>query len=755
MSSNFYTIQDEDGDFEDWIEIFNTSDSFINLENYTLSDNNQNIDKWTFPPFLLGPNEYLFIFASGKDRLSGTNLHTNFKISSTGETIILANSFGQIIDEYPAIELLVDQSFGRINNGMYPLLLFETPTPGFQNADDYYYPSSIKPIFSHTSGFYNNPFSLELQRENDLFTIRYTFNGKEPTINDLEYTNPLIINDESIPFLSYLPTTSKSAKDWFTWKVPSVNIDMATVLKARYFYNDIPVGNASAATFFIGEKFQNYKLPIFSIIADRDGFYDYERGIYVGGRIGDEEEVDWNWGTGNFHQRGREWERKVNVSFFENKHLVFSQDAGVRIHGGGSRALPIKSLRLYARSAYGTPTFNYPFFPDLDIQNYDRILLRNSGQDFNDTYIKDALTHELIKHLDIEIQHYQPSILFLNGEFWGIHNIRERIDERYLKYRKNASDIDLIENFIYAPIGSKSHYDYFLETLLNHDIKTEEAFNYFSENVDVQNYIDYMIAKIYFGVYDFPGNNLQMWREKKTTSKYRFIFYDNDDAFEDYKFNALKHATYEQGSDWPNPPHSTILFRTILKNGQFKNIFLERFEYHLYHTFNEDRVVNHCVDLKNQISPYIKNHIQRWRYPKDLNHWNSKITEIYEFAAKRPCYLKKQLFDFFDIKDINYLGNIATDCSSNAFSDLLIYPNPVSEIFTIRFVVKESISNPINIDIVSSNGKKVYSREKEVFKGLNFQEIKIDKQLAKGLYFIHISNSRKNTISGKILKMEF
>jgi hypothetical protein len=184
-----------------------------------------------------------------------------------------------------------------------------------------------------------------------------------------------------------------------------------------------------------------YHLPVVSIATDSLHLFDYDTGIFVPGSITimggpeDDKKKDEPHLFGNYVQRGVEWERPASFELFETSgERALAQDIGIRVHGGRSRSLPLKSLRLYARSEYGENRFYYPVFPDLPYREYNRLILRNSGQDFfsRSTMFRDGFMQTLVRDLNLDTQAYRPSVVFINGEYWGIMNIRERYDEDYL-----------------------------------------------------------------------------------------------------------------------------------------------------------------------------------------------------------------------------------------------------------------------------------------------------------------------------------
>lgn len=412
MSSNSTTIQDEDGDFEDWFELYNNGTIPVNLENYAITDDTDNLRKWIFPSITIQPNGFILVFASDKNK-KGSNLHTNFKLKASGEALILSDNQGTVIDNIAPVSLSTDVSYGRNPDASSNLMHLDIATPGWSNN------GSNNLDFSHPGGFYSSAINLEITsgiNQNDI--IYYTKDGSMPDRNSLVYTSPIAIYDRTSEpnVLCMIPTSPD-------FSTPGDLIFKGTVIKAISYNNGLPSSKVYTHSYFIHpESFARYDYPVISIAVDTFHLFNKDTGIYVPGKYFDPKDRGW---TGNYFQRGKDWEREINVEFFEtNGELAFSQKAGLRIHGGGTRSRQQKSLRLYARKDdYGEQYFNHQLFPQKEKNKYKRFVLRSTYGCWSNTVFKDAITSSFAIDVGIEAQYSRPAIVFINGEYWGIHTM--------------------------------------------------------------------------------------------------------------------------------------------------------------------------------------------------------------------------------------------------------------------------------------------------------------------------------------------
>jgi PKD repeat protein len=703
IASNSGTLMDETGSYEDWIEIYNPNSYDINIANYFITDDLNNPTKFKLPSDTvitkISTGGFLIIWASGSPQRGP--LHTNFSLSIQGEQLGLVAPDGvTFIDSLSFGNQLTDVSFGRKTDGGSAWAFFEEPTPEYSNSFSKGYNEILSPpIFSHEAGFYTDSFSLTISHPDPDVIIIYTLDGSEPDTANLNgksyiyknsypvnpgnpfgdtlitsyysyiYTNPVLITDRSgLP--NYLCNFSSTIQTLNY--IPANPIPKATILRAKTYKPGTISREISTKSYFVSEQnlFETH-LPVISLAIQEDDLFSYEYGIYTAGEDYDKwrlanpsatQPADPYARPGNFH---RESEFSLNFEYFSNKNPILNLLGGFRINGNYTRSFPIKSLRLYARNRYGDTEFNYSFFPGLSFSSFKTLLLRNSGNDFSHTYFRDAFVQTCVKHLNIGVQAYQPSIVFLNGEFWGVHNLRERIDKYYIfnHFAVNADEIDFI-NVKTAEEGDMSHYNETLEYIKINGIKDSANFHYINKRIDIENFTDYQITEIYIRNTDWPGNNIRYWRKKTEfdplaayghDGKWRWILFDTDFGFgltggsTSYTHNTLAFATQTGGTEWPNPEWSTFLLRKFIENDDFKFNFINRFADLINTTFLPNRVLFILDSLKNQINAEMHKHIERWKYPLDINTWENRVNTMRNFAQQRPFYMRQHIRTYFNL----------------------------------------------------------------------------------------------------------
>lgn len=575
--------------------------------------------------------------------------------------------------------------------------------------------------FGTGSGFYRADFDLVLS-SNSNSQIHYTLDGTDPTRNSPEYTQAIKITDRSNEpnTIADIPTNPPTTWDFQLWIKPKVVIPKSRIVKAALFQNGQQVSPVFYEEYFIGDSLANIQLPIFSIVIDSADLFDYEKGIYVPGRDFDNNPNTWQ--PGNYYERGDEWERIMQVSFYENEKQVLKQTAQVEIHGGGSRIYPCKSLRLSAKNSLGNRFFDYSFFKDRPWDFYKRMVLRNGGQDWTKTIFKDALFHSLLKNQQIETQATLPTVVFINGSYWGIHNLRERYDKYYFEnyHDDEIEEIDFLEiamEFI-AKEGDVSDYEKMNESLNALDLSNDEDYEHIAQQIDIANFIDNHISKTYGGGRDWSGNNERLWRAKSKGNKWRWVAKDYDDVMEDITYDAYQHATNDVGEDWPNPEWSTRLFRHLMKNEKFSNRYRERLEYHLSHTFSATKVITAIDSLAAIYRPEMQRQIDRWNYPSSLSEWEQSINDMKTFAKERASFLLDNFNSFFPPIYENP-------------TDISMSPNPASDIVFID--LPASSTTRIKAMIYTTNGQL---KTEWLLSNENQNSLSLS-NFTKGTYFVH------------------
>ncbi|HZK33744.1 MAG TPA: CotH kinase family protein [Bacillota bacterium] len=692
MSSNTYVISDEDGDFPDWIELYNTGTKRIDLGGWFLSSE-KGSPMWEFPDntYIRGGG-HLLVWASGKNRQDRRDaLHTNFKISSSKANIFLSNPNGIEVDRLKVPSLGVNMSFGASRDGAETATIFETATPGKSNeAGGLYRHGLDSPVFSHKGGFYRSDFSLALASKDVKTVIRYTLDGSEPDENSQIYAEPIAIADRSEEPNMYTDIhTSLPRRSMEINKTKK-----ATVVRARVYKEGYEPSSIATHTYFIGPDIKNrYGLPIVALTTDSDNLFDDEKGIYVPGatfnswQLKNPSMMARSSSSANYSQRGRAWERPAHLEYYDSMgQLRTAQDAGVRIHGRRTSSKAQKSLRLYARSEYDSQNvFALNIFDNLQgagtgepISEYKRLVLRNSGDDWEHAMMRDSLMQGLVANRDIATLASRPVVVFLNGEFWGIHYIQERLDRFYLEshYGANPDKVVVLENngvLDEGYAGDEAPYFEMLDFILSHDVSMEENYAYLNSLLDIDNYLDYFVINSYYNNVDWPHNNVRLWRYKsedldgedrdidklpvgakvdQLDGRWRFILYDTDMGFglgEDTSFNMLEWALQKEspasGDQWP----ATIIL-ALLENEGFRHEFINRFADYMNTSFKTDVVTGKIDQISDEIMPSMEDHLARWAlHGGSVDKWQENVNDLRTFAKDRPAYMKQHLEDRFGL----------------------------------------------------------------------------------------------------------
>ncbi len=619
MASNVTTIFDpEFNNSSDWIELHNSSSSTIDLGGYTLTDDLLQPARWSIPMGTTIPsNGYLLFWADG----SNTGLHTNFKLSSEGEEIGLFDPDGAAVDAVIFNAQTADVSFGRLGSGPNVWRYLDSSTPGEANSSNGFTGFTQPVEFSAPGGFYPAAFTVTLQSNNAQAEIRYTADGSAPTESAALYTGPFSVPD-------------------------------TRVVRAAAFQTDHLPSPIASQTYFIDETTD---LPVVSLGMDPKHLWDDELGIYVAGTNGI---------TGNCVSEPRnwnqDWEYPASIEVFESdKNRVINQVVGVSIFGGCSRQYDQKSLAVHARNRYGKGKLKYKFFEDRKLDEFDALVLRSSGQDWFRTMFRDGMIQTLIFNAgaDIDLQAYRPAILFLNGEYWGIHNIREKMNAAYIDghYGYNEDEIDFLKSRAFAIRGDNEHYNDLIDFVSSNDMARSENYAVVNTLMDINNYLDYVATEIYIANADWPSGNNKYWRPRTPTGKWRWMIFDTDLSFggnSQGKFfsNTLQQATEPNGPDWPNPPWSTQLLRSLLDNQQFENQFIQRIASHINITF-DSTYVHHVIDsLQTKIANEVPRHKARWSKSIGFNTpWPVHIELLTEFPLERPEHLRTHVIDQFSL----------------------------------------------------------------------------------------------------------
>ncbi len=625
LSSNVGTNADmvDFDDFSDWIELYNSEDSPVDISGFYISDDLANPTKWQIPSNTIIPAKgFYLLWADDFDDIPGQEYirewwprnipyttqwsHTNFKLDKDGEEVGLYNASGELIDSIVYGSQIEDVSYGRKPDGSANWFFFGEPTPETQNTTEGVLTTEFAKgvLFSKEGGFYDAPVSVELTSSNGNGTVRYTLDGSEPTSSSIPYTSPIQINSN-------------------------------TILSARVFEAGKLPGEIFSGSYFINE---DRKLPAFSIIAEQNYVMGKEQGIY--------------------RNTLKEREIPINLEFFPiEDEDRFSQRVGMRIGGENIFRFAQKPLNIYADGDYGESQMEYQAFKHLPYQAYKRLYLRNSGDDWPYTMIRDGMISSILRgEIDNSTQAYRPTVLYLNGEYWGIYNLREKLDKQYfsLHYSTAEADLDHLESTGAIIEGDNADYLALLDFAESNDLSNPQNYSAVESQIDVQNLMDFVITQSYLANSSW-GHNREMWRDRGNDNKWRWVLVDMDRGFNDRRIGSNElDDIYDEFE----------LFQALTSNEGFLNEFIQRYSERINSTFNADRVTSIIDSLQTQIAPEMPRHIEKWgtyidflsipewgieRGVRSMSFWNDEVQTFRTFAEERPDNAIDNLRDQFDL----------------------------------------------------------------------------------------------------------
>lgn len=547
--------------------------------------------------------------------------HTNFKLSNSGsEKLRLISPAATLIDMITIPEMRANNSYGRYPDGSSAWNVYINPTPGFINPSGYSGYCNDTITFSVEGGFYPSSQTLTLGGASE---IHYTLDGTDPTYSSPLYTAPLTISS-------------------------------TTVVKAACFSNTLAAPGVYTKTYFINE---NIDLPVFSISVNPDDFFNPQTGIYVLGPDADSSNMP-NYGA-NFWF---DWERPVHIEFFDKqKYKCFEVDADARIFGNYSRWLPMKSLAIIMSNKYDAPEINYQLFPYKNITTFKSFVLRNSGGDFNTTHFLDGLIQmRAFGKTALDIQAYRPSVVFINGQYWGIHNIREKLNENYVEANSgvDADKVDLLDSWAKQIEGDNNIY-YLWWNAVNNNMSIPSNFNMIADSFDLDNMIDYFATEIYISNWDWPVNNIKAWRPQTGSRKYRYILWDTDLSLglfnlQDASLNQLGRVKNSVNLDMG--PHAEIFF-SLTKNIAFRNRFINRSADLMNTIFTPADFSQLLYRLRDSIANEMPRHLARWGTTE--TYWNGQINGRIDFINARPAAARSQMVSEFNlVKQVDVTLNV-------------------------------------------------------------------------------------------------
>ena len=540
----------------------------------------------------------------------------DFKLRRSGETIYLFNPDGNILDQVSYPNLETDHCYNRTSDGEQNWCYSNLPTPLLPNSSSNCYNGyALPPVFSFAGGFYQSGIILNLSTSLQGAEIRFSTNGNDPQMSDQLYTHP-------------------------------ITIDSTTTIRARVFAPGMLPGKTIGHTYFIDEASQ---LPVFSISMDSLDLWDENSGIYAAGPNAD---PSWPHFGANYW---RDWTKPAAFEFFDkSKQHIFSFNAEIEIYGNYSRAEVQKSFEIKLSDKFGMDALNYPLISDKPyLSNYENIVLRNSGTDWNVVHFRDALMERLMKSTYSGYLAAEPVRVFLNGRNWGVYTINEKHNHTWVEtnYNLKKSEIDFLTEIgdeIITVDGSANDFWALYNYSTTQSPSDQHYYDQINSMLDLQNYADYFIAETFYNNGDWIGewtNNIKMWKPKAPGSRWKYLLHDLDFGFDlhgDVTDNRLELARNPDAFSY-----SSEMFDAILYNEKFKNYFINRYADLLNTIYLPANVETVMKSFKDSMALDMVKHFEKWG--GDTDSWHSNIDDMMQFVNQRPEIARSMILEQFSL----------------------------------------------------------------------------------------------------------
>lgn len=589
--------QSKNGEYFDYVELRNNTAKTINLKNYKLSDSKKAESFMSLPDKELKPGEYVVIYC-GEDNYTSSvtgNIYRNYGLNRYGETVYVIDENAVAVDSFTYTRLSSGYCAGRDINGSDETVYYSSLTPGKENPKRSLKSALSNPEFSKSSSYVEKGEKIEIYAKQG--EIRYTTDGSVPTEKSKLYENAIAVSKN-------------------------------TVIRAKVFSDGYVPSDCINATYLTGRR---HNLDVVFLTTDSDNLYDYNSGIWADGPNK----------TGEFPYVGanywQDWEREVNFEYMTSDGVSQLQfDAGIKVFGQYSRALPQKSVSINLRDKYGPQEICYPFFEDNEVNVFSSLILRNSGQDFQKSHIRDAFCAMVMKNsIDVDIMDYKPVVAYVNGVYHGIYDLREKLDEDYLANHRglDSENVDFIKGNSIVQRGSIDNYKALLEYMKTHDMSKAENYKYACSQIDIDELIKYWMCESFFTNTD--TGNIRFYKENTDAAKWRWIFFDADWSLypSTYTWNYIDNYLNPKGHGVGKMFNTTIMVN-LMKNKDFRKRVLEIHSKHLKTTFDTERMLKIYDKMIDEIKEEMKYHCEKWNGISYAG-WEKSTVELRDIISKK------------------------------------------------------------------------------------------------------------------------
>lgn len=663
--SNVNGILDAYGQREDWVELFNTSGSPVSLSGYYLSDDKYQPTKWMIPAGVtIGANAKLMVFCNDRGTFFGGQLHTSFKLTQTkGEYFVIANPSGSILDSTKLFITQANHSYGRVTDGANTWGVFSTPTPNAANSNAFA-GYATKPVFSVAPGFYNTAQTVSLSSPDINVQIRYTTDGSQPTAASPLYSAP-------------------------------INISNTTVVRAVAYSSNPQVlpSFTETNTYLINE---NTTMNVISVSGDY--------GQLVTG-----------WGGPPPGPLGH----NTAFEFFnKNKQFKFEFEGVWRRHGHDSWAYDQRGFRVYTKDQFGYDwAMKYKFFNTSPRDTFQEIILKAAASDnypgnsgHPSCHIRDAFAHTLADKFDLEVdfRRYEPTIVFVNGQYWGVYEIREKVETDYMEYYYNQTKnkVDHLSYWGGLQIreGSDTGWVNLYNFIMNNSMTTQANYDHVTNYLNVKSFIEYFILNTWLVNTDWLNWNTMWWRGRRGAGvKWRYALWDMDNILNlGQNYTGVGTPTYQNDPCNPfdlfqnnsNIKHTDMLVR-LMQNPTFDALYRSTFIDMLNGPLNCAYMLPHFDSLINIIQPEMQRHITRWG--GNYATWQSNVQLARSFIMSRCQVIAQKLDSCMDLNPQQISFNVMPPNSGT----IAMNGSTVSPYVWTRIIEADTV---LNLAATPSNG---------------------------------------------------
>lgn len=605
MNNNYSYLAQNGGNYYDWIELYNNGSETINLSDYYMTTNTNSINMYKLPDVKLNKGEYYILMASGDENLSNKSYkHANFNVSDTQSLYLVKDR--EVVDSLFVANVPLGYSMGKgKKSGVY---YYSNPTPKKKNGSGSQ-SISYKPVSNYESGIYNDvkKLSVKLTGTGKLY---YTTDGSEPTTSSKIYSSPL-------------------------------SIKKTTVLKVRAYESGKLKSEVATYSYIVNEK---HKLDVMSLSLNKSDLNSLHYNAWTEG-----------------------YEKKVTAEFFDLDGGGFEIDCGLKLFGGSTRGHAKKSYELKFKKKYGDGELNYQVFEDKDYSVFNSIVLRTGSQDEMGDASKKTLLRDIVgttlveEYTSVDVQAYRPIVLYINGEYWGMYFIREKIDEtivgNHYNVKATKSNTDLLRIDGQVKSGSASKYNNMISFVSNNDMSKSANYKKIEKQIDIENFIDFWIAETWVSNNDIV--NVRFFSHPDVEDgKWRWIFYDLDFAMYNTSINYYNFSVNPGGMT--SLGYSTTLLRNLMKNKTFKKKYAERLSYNLLNTWSEKNVLKRIDEVIDELTvSELKRNFERWGM--SYSTWKSSVNYLKSYAKNRNKYMVSQAKSFLGLSSgemKKYFGDV-------------------------------------------------------------------------------------------------